>query len=407
MPLIVQKYGGTSLQDFDRIQQVAERIRDTHHQGHPLIVVISAQGGVTDQLIRDAEACSASPSAREVDALLATGEQACCCLVTLALQALGVAAISLSGEQAGIWTDKLHRHATIQDIQPDRIHRHLKEGKVVLVSGCQGISPEGDITTFGRGGSDLTAIALAACFHADRCEIFTDVDGVYAADPRRTPLKECLQQISFDTMLAVSQNGGKVMHSRSVALAKEKNVSFHVRSSFAAADNEGTLISSPPISDWETIHLSVKSNLRHLRFSLAPSSLPEVYGEIHQLNACGTCVDWFSERALANGHEEICVTFETGKEEHLLRLKKVIAQSGGELCMEGYLSRISLIGALVKENRALLLMEWSRELNASQISIVKITANDIHLALFVHASDTTKATAILSQKLGLEKSDPS
>ncbi|MDR2377280.1 MAG: aspartate kinase, partial [Puniceicoccales bacterium] len=386
MALIVQKYGGTSLQDFDRIRRVAERIRDTQQRGHPLIVVISAMGGVTDQLIREAETYGASPSAREVDALLATGEQACCCLVALALQALGVAALSLSGQQAGIETDALHRHATIQDIRPDRIRRHLQEGKVVLVAGCQGISPEGDVTTFGRGGSDLTAIALAACLRADRCEIFTDVDGVYAADPRRIPLGECLRQISFDTLLAVSQNGGKVMHSRSVALAKEKNVPFHVRSSFAAADDGGTLIAPPSGSDWETIHLSVKSNLRHLRFSLIPSSLPEVYGEIHRLNACGTCVDWFSERGLANGHEEICVTFETGKEEHLLRLKEVLAQSGGELCLEGYLSRISLIGAPVKENRALLLAEWSRELNASQISIVKITANDIHLALFVHAS---------------------
>ncbi|MDR0728176.1 MAG: aspartate kinase [Puniceicoccales bacterium] len=406
MALIVQKYGGTSLQDFDRIRRVAERIRDTQQRGHPLIVVISARGGVTDQLLREAETYGASPNAREVDALLATGEQACCCLVALALQALGVASLSLSGQQAGIWTDGLHRHATIQDIRPERIRRHLKEGKVVLVAGCQGISPEGDLTTFGRGGSDLTAIALAACFRADRCEIFTDVDGVYAADPRRIPLRECLRQISFDTLLAVSQNGGKVMHSRSVALAKEKNVPFHVRSSFATADDGGTLISSPSGSDWETIHLSVKSNLRHLRFSLAPTSLPEVYGEIHRLHACGTGVDWFSERGLANGHEEICVTFETGREEHLLRLKELIRRSGGELCREGYLSRISLIGAPVKENRALLLTEWSRELNASQISIVKITANDIHLALFVHASDTTKATAILSQKLGLGKNDP-
>ncbi|MDR2419746.1 MAG: aspartate kinase [Puniceicoccales bacterium] len=401
MALIVQKYGGTSLQNFECIRNVAQRIRDTYLQGHALIVVISAQGGITDQLIRDAQKCSSLPDSREVDALLATGEQACCCLVALALQDLKISAISLSGEQAGIWTNELHRHATIQNILPDRIGRHLEEKKVVLVAGCQGISPQGDITTFGRGGSDLTAIALAAYFHAERCEIFTDVDGIYAADPRKVLLSECLQQVSLDTMLAVSQNGGNVMHSRSVALAKEKNVNFHVRSSFSDID-KGTLISSQSPSDWEPIHLSIKSNLRHLRFILSPTSLPQIYGEMHRLNTYGISIDWFSERCLANGREEICVTFETESEQHLQSLRESILRHGGELCMEGYLSRISLIGALVKENRALLLTKWSQALNAAQISIVKITANDIHVALFVHASDTTKATDILSQQLGLQ-----
>ncbi|MDR0444827.1 MAG: aspartate kinase [Puniceicoccales bacterium] len=401
MALIVQKYGGTSLQNFERIRNVAQRIRETSLQAHQLIVVISAQGGITDQLLRDAETCSTFPNPREVDALLATGEQACCCLIALALQHLKVPAISLTGEQAGIFTNGLHRHATIQRIQADRICQNLEQKKIVLVAGCQGISPEGDITTFGRGGSDLTAIALAAYFHADQCEIFTDVDGVYAADPRRIPLQECLQQVSFDTMLSVSQNGGKVMDSRSVALAREKNVDFCVKSSFSAA--KGTLISSPPPSEWETIHLSVKSNLRHLRLTISPTSLPQVYGEIHRLNTCGICIDWFSERCLKDGDEEICVTFDTMPEEHLQSLRMTILKNGGNLCLEGYLSRISIIGAMVKENRALLMTEWSRELNMAQISIVKITANDIHVALFVHASDTTKATHILSQKLGLRE----
>src|SRR5881397_3406053 len=231
MALIVQKYGGTSVGNPERIKNVALRVAKYRAKGDQVVVVVSAMSGVTDNLIKLATEIMPLPTEREMDMLLATGEQTTIALTAMALHALGVEAISLTGAQAGIRTDGVHTKAKIQDITPKQVHALLDQGKVVIVAGFQGQTPEGQITTLGRGGSDLTAIALAAALKADLCQIYTDVDGVYTADPRIVPSAKKLDEISYDEMLELAGLGAKVMQSRSVEFAKKFGVVFEVRSS--------------------------------------------------------------------------------------------------------------------------------------------------------------------------------
>ena len=240
MSLIVQKYGGTSVANPERIKNVAKRVAACRANGDQVVVVISAMSGVTDGLIKMAKALMPLPSEREMDMLLATGEQTTIALTAIALHALGVPAISLTGAQAGIVTDGVHNKAKIKDITPKQIHALLKQGQVVIVAGFQGQTMEGQITTLGRGGSDLTAIALAAALKAGLCQIYTDVDGVYTADPRIVPNARKLAEISYDEMLELAGLGAKVMQSRSVEFAKKFGVIFEVRSSLN--DNPGTIV---------------------------------------------------------------------------------------------------------------------------------------------------------------------
>ena len=240
MSLIVQKYGGTSVANPDRIKNVAQRVAACRANGDQVVVVTSAMSGVTDGLIKMARALMPLPNEREVDMLLATGEQTTIALTAIALHALGVPAISLTGAQAGIVTDGVHNKAKIKDITPKQIHALLKQGQVVIVAGFQGQTMEGQITTLGRGGSDLTAIALAAALKAGLCQIYTDVDGVYTADPRIVPNARKLAEISYDEMLELAGLGAKVMQSRSVEFAKKFGVIFEVRSSLN--HNPGTIV---------------------------------------------------------------------------------------------------------------------------------------------------------------------
>src|SRR6059036_3824013 len=240
MSLIVQKYGGTSVGDTERIRNVAHRIAEYHSRGDQIVVVVSAMSGVTDRLIKLAKEIMPLPSEREMDMLLATGEQTTIALTAMALHALDVPAVSLTGAQAGIVTDGVHTKAKIQNITPKQVHSLLDDGKVVIVAGFQGQTVDGHITTLGRGGSDLTAIALAAALHADLCQIYTDVDGVYTADPRVVPNARKLHEISYDEMLELASLGAKVMQSRSVEFAKKFGVVFEVRSSLN--ENPGTIV---------------------------------------------------------------------------------------------------------------------------------------------------------------------
>ncbi|MGA3284939.1 MAG: aspartate kinase [Verrucomicrobiota bacterium] len=240
MALIVQKYGGTSVGNTERIKNVAARVAKYRAQGDQVVVVVSAMSGVTDNLIKLAKEIMPLPSEREMDVLLATGEQQTIALTAIALHALNVPAVSLTGPQAGIVTDVVHTKARIHDISPKKVHELLKQGNVVIVAGFQGETPEGQITTLGRGGSDLTAIALAAALKADLCQIYTDVDGVYTADPRIVPDAKKLEEISYDEMLELASLGAKVMQSRSVEFAKKFGVVFEVRSSLN--DNPGTIV---------------------------------------------------------------------------------------------------------------------------------------------------------------------
>jgi aspartate kinase len=240
MALIVQKFGGTSVGDAERIKNVASRVAQSRAEGHRLVVVVSAMGGVTDGLIRLAKQIMDAPPEREMDVLLATGEQTTTALTAMALQAIGIPAVSLTGAQAGIVTDGVHTKAKIENITPKETHRLLDAGNVVIVAGFQGQTSGGQITTLGRGGSDLTAIALAAALKADLCQIYTDVDGVYTADPRIVPKARKLEEISYDEMLELAGSGAKVMQLRSVEVAKKFGVVFEVRSSLN--DNPGTIV---------------------------------------------------------------------------------------------------------------------------------------------------------------------
>ncbi len=240
MALIVQKYGGTSVANTERIRNVATRVAQYRQRGDQVVVVVSAMSGVTDGLIKLAREIMPLPSEREMDVLLATGEQTTIALAAMALHALGVPAFSLTGAQAGIVTDGVHTKAKIKNITPRRIHELLNAGNVVIVAGFQGQTQDGHITTLGRGGSDLTAIALAAALKADLCQIYTDVDGVYTADPRIVPAARKLAEVSYDEMLELASLGAKVMQSRSVEFAKKFGVVFEVRSSMN--DNPGTIV---------------------------------------------------------------------------------------------------------------------------------------------------------------------
>ncbi|MFN3604398.1 MAG: aspartate kinase [Leptonema sp. (in: bacteria)] len=238
--LIVQKYGGTSVGDVDRIKNVANRIKMYYEQGHSLVVVVSAMGHTTDQLIDMAKKIHPNPKLREMDVLLSTGEQVSIALLAMALDFIGIPAISFTGAQVRILTDNKYSMARIQEIDASKIQENLKQKKVCIVAGFQGIDEDFNITTLGRGGSDLTAVALAAALKADSCEIYTDVDGVYTTDPNKVPTARKINKIAYEEMLELARLGAGVLHSRSVEVASKYNVIIHVRSSFN--HNPGTLV---------------------------------------------------------------------------------------------------------------------------------------------------------------------
>jgi len=266
MALIVQKYGGTSVGDAGRIKNVARRVAASRKLGDQIVVVVSAMSGVTDGLIKLAKEVTPSPPEREMDVLLATGEQTTIALTAMALDAMGVPAVSLTGAQAGIVTDGVHTKAKIRNITPKEVHRFLDAGHVVIVAGFQGQTPAGQITTLGRGGSDLTAIALAAALKADLCQIYTDVEGVFTADPRIVPDANKLEEVAYDEMLELAGSGAKVMQLRSVEIAKKFGVVFEVRSSLS--DNPGTIVKEETRSMEEIVVRGVALNKNQAKITL-------------------------------------------------------------------------------------------------------------------------------------------
>ena len=238
--LYVRKYGGTSLADGEKIMAAARRAAELHRQGHQVVLVVSAQGHTTDEMIRRAGEINRRGSAREMDAYLSAGEQMSAALMAMALGSLGSRAVSLTGAQAGIRTDGVHGNARILMVDPERIQRELAQGKIVVAAGFQGMDAEGDVTTLGRGGSDTTAVALAASLQADRCQIFTDVDGIYDRDPRIHPDARKYDRIGYEAMLGLIENGAQVLHDRSVELAREHGIKVEVLSAFS--DGPGTVV---------------------------------------------------------------------------------------------------------------------------------------------------------------------
>ena len=274
MSLIVQKYGGSSVADIDRIRNVANRVAEYRRRGDQVVVVVSAMKGVTDNLIGMAKSFMPVPSEREMDVLLSTGEQTTIALLSIALQSMDISAVSLTGAQAGIVTDGVHSKAKILNISPEKIHEFLDAGNVTIVAGFQGQTSEGNITTLGRGGSDLTAIALAAALKADLCQIFTDVDGVYTCDPRVVQSAKKLEEVSYDEMLELASLGAKVMQSRSVEFAKKFGVIFEVRSSLN--DNPGTIVKEETKSMEDVVIRGVSLDKNQAKITLV--GVPDIPG---------------------------------------------------------------------------------------------------------------------------------
>ena len=346
MALIVQKYGGTSVGDPARIKNVARRVLETQKSGNKVVVVVSAMSGVTDSLIKLSREVCESPSEREMDVLLSTGEQTTIALLAMALQGMNAQAVSLTGAQAGIVTDGVHTKAKIFNITPKQIHEHLDSGSIVIVAGFQGQTAQGDITTLGRGGSDLTAIALAAALKADKCEICTDVDGVYPCDPRIVPDATKIDTISYEEMLEMASSGSKVMQSRSVEFANKFNVLFEVRSSFN--QNPGTIVKAetPGMEDVVIRGVSIERNQAKVTIEGVPDKTGTAANIFNALAAANVVVDVIVQTAPHEGKTDI--SFTTNKDE-LKKAEPVLKAVAAEIGARGVtqtagVAKLSVVG---------------------------------------------------------------
>ncbi len=387
MALIVQKFGGTSVANPDRIKNVAARVAKYHGQGDQVVVVVSAMSGVTDNLIKMAKQIMPLPSEREMDMLLATGEQTTIALTAIALHALNVPACSMTGAQAGIVTDGVHSKAKIRNITPKHVHQLLDEGNVVIVAGFQGQTLEGQITTLGRGGSDLTAIALAAALKADLCQIYTDVDGVYTADPRIVPTARKLTEISYDEMLELAGLGAKVMQSRSVEFAKKFGVVFEVRSSLN--DNPGTIVKEETLSMEGVVIRGVSLDKNQAKVTLVgvpdqPGVAAKIFKSIADANIN---VDMIVQNISHNaGVPATDLSFTVDKPE-LLKANKVIEGLKGEIGYREVLSdenigKLSVVGVGMRSHPGVA-AKMFETLSQEGVNIEMISTSEIKISVVV------------------------
>jgi aspartate kinase len=396
MALIVQKYGGTSVANTERIRGVAARVARHHQKGDRIVVVVSAMSGVTDNLIRLAREIMPLPLEREMDMLLATGEQTTIALAAMALHALGIDAVSLTGAQAGIVTDGVHTKAKIQNISPKRIHELLNSGRVVIVAGFQGQSLEGQITTLGRGGSDLTAIALAAALKADLCQIYTDVDGVYTADPRIVPAARKLAEISYDEMLELASLGAKVMQSRSVEFAKKFGVMFEVRSSLN--DNPGTIVKEETRSMEDIVIRGVSLDKNQAKVTLvAVPDKPGVAAHIFKaLGDAAISVDMIVQNiSHGSGRPATDLSFTVDKPE-LLKARKVIdglkTEVGfSEIIADEQIGKISVVGVGMKSHSGIAGKMFD-SLARAGVNIGMISTSEIKISVVIELDKAEAAT---------------
>ena len=396
MALIVQKYGGTSVGNPDRIKNVAARVARCRAEGHRLVVVVSAMSGVTDSLIKLAKEIMPLPSEREMDVLLATGEQQTIALTAMALHALDVPAVSLTGAQAGILTDGVHTKAKIDNITPKKLHALLDCGNVVIVAGFQGETPDGQITTLGRGGSDLTAIALAAAIKADVCQIYTDVDGVYTADPRLVPAARKLEVISYDEMLELASLGAKVMQSRSVEFAKKFGVVFEVRSSLN--DHPGTIVKEESKSMEAVVVRGVALDKNQAKITLVGvPDKPGVAARIFKALADATInVDMIVQNiSHGSGAPTTDLSFTVEKAD-LLKAQKVIeglqaTLSFGEVIAAEKIGKISIVGVGMRSHSGVA-AKMFEVLARDGVNIDMISTSEIKVSVVV---DLAKAEAAM------------
>src|SRR5882672_3853400 len=387
MALIVQKYGGTSVGNTDRIKNVAKRVAEYRQRGDQIVVVVSAMSGVTDGLIKLAKDIVPLPSEREMDMLLATGEQTTIALTAIALHALEVPAVSLTGPQAGIVTDGVHTKAKIQNITPSQVHSLLDKGCVVIVAGFQGQTHDGQITTLGRGGSDLTAIALAAALKADLCQIYTDVDGVYTADPRIVTGARKLDEISYDEMLELAGAGAKVMQSRSVEFAKKFGVVFEVRSSLN--DNPGTIVKE------ETEHMesvvirgvSLDKNQAKITLAAAPDH-PGVAARIFKaLGDAAINIDMIVQTASHGaGTPATDISFTMDKAD-LVKTRKLLDQIQSsigyrEVIADEKIGKLSIVGVGMRSHSGIAARMFEALANAD-VNIDMISTSEIKISVVI------------------------
>ena len=396
MALIVQKYGGSSVKDTDRIKNVANRVAEYRRQGDQIVVVVSAMGGVTDNLIRLASEINQLPSEREMDMLLATGEQTTIALLAMALHSLDLKAVSLTGAQAGIMTDGVHTKAKIENISPNQVHAMLDEGNVVIVAGFQGMTPDGRITTLGRGGSDLTAIALASALDADLCQIYTDVDGVYTTDPRVVASACKLGEISYDEMLELASLGAKVMQSRSVEFAKKYNVKFEVRSSLNT--NPGTIVKEETASMEAVVVRGVSLDKNQAKVTLVGvPDQPGTASPIFSALASGAInVDMIVQN-ISHGTATPAtdVSFTTDKPD-LPKALKVIAElqkeiEFGEVIADEDIAKVSVVGVGMRSHSGIAARVFET-LGQGGINIEMISTSEIKISVVVEAEKGEAAT---------------
>ena len=403
MSTIVAKFGGTSVATPERVKRVAQRIVDCKRAGNSVVAVVSAMGKSTDDLIALAASVTDNPNPREMDTLLSTGETVSMSLLAMAVEALGEEAISLSGRQVGLVTDSVHGKASIQEVHATRIEEALADGRIVIVAGFQGIDAAGDITTLGRGGSDTTAVAIAAGIHADVCEIYTDVDGVFSADPRIVPRARKLDAISYEEMLEMAAAGAGVLHKRCVEFARNFNVVIHCRSSFT--DEPGTIVKEVDSTMEQAIVSGVAHDKSEAKLTLrdVPDQTgvaAKVFGAMADAHLG---VDMIIQNLSENGHVDI--SFTTPKSD-LARAEEVMAGivaelDARELIVADDIAKVSIVGAGMKVNAGVA-AQMFRTLAEVGINISMISTSDIRTSVVIPAERAEEAVRLLHTAFGLD-----
>src|SRR3989440_2349754 len=402
MRLIVQKYGGTSVGTPERICNVARRIIETQHKGYRVVAVISAMAGVTDQLIKLARAVSPNPTERELDILLATGECAATALTAMAVNALGGTAISLTGAQAGILTDHWHSKARIANISPKQIHEMLSEDYIVIVAGFQGQTSEGDTTTLGRGGSDLTAIALAGALNADACQIFTDVDGVFTCDPRVVSDAKKVSEIAYDEMLEMAGSGAKVMQSRAVEFAKKFGVEFEVRSSLKRG--EGTTAKEETANMEDVVVRGVSIDRKQAKLTVDDvRDEPGVAGRIFStIAAANIGVDMIVQSVSEYGTTDLSFTIHENDLDAARKLLEPIVtevNAVGLITKKG-MAKLSVVGIGMRSHSGVAARLFDC-LGKAGINIQLISTSEIKIAVVIDEAEAERAAQLTHAEFGL------
>ncbi len=402
MRLVVQKYGGTSVGTPERIRNVAHRLIETQREGCQVVAVISAMAGVTDNLLKLAHAISPQPTQREMDVLLSTGEHAASALTAMAVNALGGRAVSLSGAEAGILTDRNHTKAHIANISPKQIHELLSDDYIVIVAGFQGQTPEGEITTLGRGGSDLTAIALAGALNADACQIFTDVDGVFTCDPRIVLDAQKLEEISYEELLEMAGGGAKVMQSRAVEFAKKFGVEFEVRSSFKKTTGTVAREETPSMED--VVVRGISLDRRQAKLSVAGvRDEPGIAGRIFSnVAAAHIIVDMIVQNASIAGTTDISFTIHEDELENARKiLMPVIGEMGAiRLNTTSGVAKLSVVGIGMRSHSGVAARMFEC-LGRNGINIQLVSTSEIKIAVIVDEKEAEHAAQLIHAEFGL------